>query len=78
MFEKKLFRVFATSTSSDVILPLFTKVLFSLDLILAERRGLTVYQNFLLSVISFHCMFAKYFFYLFSEVIKTFYLLCIT
>ena len=31
MFEKKLFREFATFTSLDVILSLFTKIKFSMD-----------------------------------------------
>ena len=37
--EKKLLRVFAISTSSDVIFSLFTKAIFPLDLILSERKG---------------------------------------
>ena len=28
MFEKKLFRIFATSTLSDVIISLFTKIIY--------------------------------------------------
>ena len=49
MFEKKLLRVFATSTSSGVIFSLFTKIIFSLNLILSKGKGVTVQQNFLLS-----------------------------
>ena len=49
MFEKKLSRVFATSTSSGVIFSLFTKIIFSLNLILSKGKGVTVQQNFLLS-----------------------------
>ena len=43
------------------------KIVASLDLTLSERKGLTICQNFLLSVISFSFNFAKYSFFPFSE-----------
>ena len=60
-FEKNLLRVFATSKSSDIISSFLIKVIFSLDLFLSERKGLTVCQNFLLSMMFFSLMFAKYY-----------------
>ena len=59
-FEKNLLRVFATSKSSDIISSFLIKVIFSLDLFFSERKGLTVCQNFLLSMMFFSLMFAKY------------------
>ena len=67
VFEKKSLKVFATSVSLDSILSLLTKIIVSLDLTFSERKGLTVCQNFLLSVISFSFNLAAYSFFLFSE-----------
>ena len=57
---QNFFRVFATSTSSDIVSSFFNKVIFSLDLFSSERNNFTVCQNFLLSVIFFTFNFAKY------------------
>ena len=61
----KVFRVFATSNSSDIISLFPSKVIFSLDLFFSERNGFTVCHNFLLSVICFPFNFAKYCFFSF-------------
>ena len=55
----------ATSTSSDIISSFISSSYFSLDLFFWERKGLTVHQNFLLSVIFFSFRFAKYSFFTF-------------
>ena len=49
---KKEFSVSATSMSDEIILLLSTSVMFSLVFTFSEKRGLTVFQNFLLSVTS--------------------------
>ena len=68
---EKLLGVFATFTASDVICSLFTKIVFSLYIFLSVRRGLTVCQNILLSVISFSFRFAKCSFFPFVSSDKT-------
>ena len=68
---EKLYRVIATFTASDVIYSSFTKIVFSLNLFLSLRRGLTVCQNILLSVISFSFRFAKCSFFPFVSSDKT-------
>ena len=68
---EKLLRVLATFTASDVICSLFTKIVFSLNIFLSIRRGLTVCQNILLSVISFSFRFAKCSFFSFVNSDKT-------
>ena len=67
IFEKKSLKVFATSVSLDSTLSLLTKIIVSLNLTLSQRKGLTVCQNFLLSVISFLFNLAKHSFFPFSE-----------
>ena len=63
----KVYRVFATSTLSDIVSSFFSKVVFFLDLFFSERNGFTVWQNFLLSVIFFSFSFAKYCFFSFLK-----------
>ena len=65
IFDKKSLKVFATSVSLDSTLSLLTKIIVSLDLTLSERKGLTVCQKFLLSVISFSFNLEKYSFFSF-------------
>ena len=65
--RKKLFREFATSASSETKFSFSIKVIFSLDLVFSERKGLIVCQKFLLSVISFSFKLAKYFFFSFRN-----------
>ena len=67
IFEKKSLKEFATSVSLDSTLSSMTKIIVSLDLTLSERKGFTVCQNFLLSVIYFSFNLAKYSFFPFSE-----------
>ena len=68
---EKLLGMFATFTASYVICVLFTKIVFSLNIFLSVRRGLTVCQNILLSVISFSFRFAKCSFFPFVSSDKT-------
>ena len=87
IFEKKSLKVFATSVSLDSTLSLLTKIIVSLNLTLSQRKGLTVCQNFLLSVISFLFNLAKhfsheifivprtYFFFLGACLFRTFWLI---
>ena len=65
IFEKKSLKIFAILFSLDFIFSLSTKIMASLDLTLSERKGLTVCQNFLLSVMSFSFNLAKYSFFSF-------------
>ena len=54
MFEKKEFKVFATSLSYEIISLFSTNVICSLETILFERKGFTVFLNVLLSHTFFH------------------------
>ena len=47
---KKLLNVSATSDSFDTTFPFSTNVIRDFDELLSEIKGLTVFQNFLLSV----------------------------
>ena len=47
--SKKLFRVFATSKSSDIILPFSTRVITDFEVPLLEKKGFIYFQNLLLS-----------------------------
>ena len=76
VFEEKSLKVFATSVSLDSTLSLLTKIIVSLDLTLSVRKGLTVCQNFLLSVISFSFNLAKYSFFSFSEGRQSSFFVC--
>ena len=67
ILEKKLLRQFATSASSETKFSSSIKVIFSLDLVFSERKGLIVCQNFLLSVMSFSFRWANYFFFSFRN-----------
>ena len=60
MFEKKSFKVLATSPSLEIVLPFSINTILSLDLIFPEKNGLTVGQKFMLLVISFSLRFANY------------------
>ena len=53
----------ATTWSSLKIVSFTVKLIVSLSEILSEKSGLTVFQNFLLSVIGLILMLAKYFFW---------------
>ena len=55
-----VFRVFATSTSSDIVSSFFSEVIFTLALCFSERKGFTVCPNFLLSVIFFSINFVNF------------------
>ena len=57
------FKVLATSSSLEIFLPFSVNKILSLDLIFSEKNGLTVSQNFPLSVISFSLRFEKYCFF---------------
>ena len=67
MFEKKPFKVFATSSSLEIVLPFSIHTKISLDLLFSVKNGLTVCYKFLLSVISFSLRFAKYCFFSFLK-----------
>ena len=60
-FEKNWLKSWATSDSLETNSSFSTKVMFSLDFNFSERKGLTICQNFLLSMISFSLRLAKYF-----------------
>ena len=47
--EKYVLKVSTTILSSEIILLLSTRVIFSFDTFLSEKKGFTVFQNFLLS-----------------------------
>ena len=51
LLEKKVFRTSAVSLSELITSPSSINVIFALDGDFSERNGLTVLQNFLLSVI---------------------------
>ena len=51
--EKKVFKTLAVSLSGLMILSFSIKVIFSSDGVLSERKGLSVFQKVLLSVIFF-------------------------
>ena len=57
----------ATSYSLETKSSFFTKIIFSLGFNFSERKGLTVCQNFLLSMISILLRLAKYFFFSFLK-----------
>ena len=66
-FENNEFSSSATLISWVKILSFPANVIISFDLILSERTGLTVFQNFLLSVTSFWYRFAQYCFLFFLK-----------
>ena len=66
----------ATSASSETKLSFSIKVIFSLNLVFSERKGLIVCQNFLLSVISFWFKLVKKNFFSFRNW-KTHQFLCL-
>ena len=53
MVEKKVFKALPVFLSNLIILFFSIKVIFSSDVVLSERKGLTVFQKILLSVIFF-------------------------
>ena len=57
-FEKTEFSSSGTFLSRVKILPSFANVTFSFNLCLSERRGLTVFDKFLLSATSYSFKFA--------------------
>ena len=63
MFEKKEFKVCATSLSSEIISLFSTNVICSLETILSERKGFTVFQNVLMSHTFSSCKLPKYSFF---------------
>ena len=62
ILKKKVFRTSADSLSELTTSPSSINVIFALDRVLPEGSGLTVLQNFLLSVILFSSKLLKYFF----------------
>ena len=50
---KKFWEVFATSVSLEIISSFSTSVIFSLDLILSEKRSKIFFQNFLVPLTNF-------------------------
>ena len=60
IFEENWLKRCATSDSLETNSSFSTKVIFSLDFNFSGRKGLTVWQNFLLSMISFSLRLANY------------------
>ena len=54
MYETKVFKTWPVFSSFQKISFSSIKVIFFLDVILSERKGLTVFQKALLSVTFFH------------------------
>ena len=57
IFEKKISKTWTVFSSFETISFPFINFIFSLDVILSERKGLTVFQKALLSVIFFSSRF---------------------
>ena len=53
MVEEKVFKTLAVLLSVLMNLSFSIKIIFSSDVVLSERKGLTVFQKVLLSVIFF-------------------------
>ena len=53
IFEKKVFKTRAVSLSFPIISSSSIKVIFSEEVTLSEKNGLTIFQNVLLSLLSF-------------------------
>ena len=53
IFENKSIKLLATSFCLSTILLLSFKVIETADFVLSKKRGFTVFQNFLMSVMSF-------------------------
>ena len=65
IFQKKSLKFLPLHFHQILYYCYLTKVIVSLDLTLSERKGLPVFQNVLLSVVSFSFNFAKYYFFFF-------------
>ena len=68
--SKNKFEAFATSVSSLVFLLSFNKWILILFIPLSERRGFTVLQSTLLSVILFKSRLLKYIFFSFFSILE--------
>ena len=73
IFTKYSLNSFAIWISSSIVSSFSTNLIVVLDLILFEKRGLTICQNFVLSVIEFISKFARcYFLALFKRFTQKF------